>query len=232
MVRIYLKHIYEVVHDHSQCRAYLNYLKIRSAKSQNCGGFKESDVADILNVSKVSAKKAIDRLMDYDYIEFTGKSYKIKSHKTLDGKFNHQRYITITEDQLESYSWRNFSSFRAYLTELRIGLNRRNRKRLRRGYYHTDRHGVRTIIKSQSEKEFDTLMAGAYVSKMIGISENTAFKYRKINGVSKYSGKVYYGNQEFLPKKIMGKCFSDEILGVFTFSCISTRSSILRFKGY
>lgn len=103
------------------------------------------------------------------------------------------------------------------------------RKKLRRGFWKTDGHGVKEKISSQSKKEFDTLMASTYVCTYTHKSQSTISKYRKKQNLVFYS-KEYpeVVKKGFLKDK--GKFF---ILGNSPIYCgISTRFGAVRLNGY
>lgn len=220
----------------------MSYLKIRSYSAQNCGGFTLEGYSKHLKVSDTTARKNISTLLELGYLSETLKHnhYRVVSHKSIVGDNKHEKYTHISDEQLKAYSWRNFGEFRAYLSELRIEINRSYRKFKRRGYRTTDRHGVREIIKSQSNTAFDTLMAGTYVSQMIGISVNTAYKYRKYQKVSNYTKKtvdcfkkVKTNNRgEILGNYELGKLLFDPLTFNLRVVPISSRHSKIFFKGY
>ena len=238
MQRIYLRHIDLLIKSDNRSRIFLAYLKIRSTSKHRCGGFNLSQLIETLNVSDTSARKSLKRLIDYKYVSEVKKGlYKINSFKTLVGDNLHERIFKITEEQLFSYSWKNISHFRAMLVELRVQQNRNTRKKLRKGFTITDRHGVKERIKSQSNKEFDTLVASTYSAKLTGKSYSTILRYRTRQTLVTYSKRVIQTFKSFdseeqaiKAKLYLGKEFSYGNLLVFV--PISTRFGKVKLNGY
>lgn len=188
MNRIYLRHIDQLLKSDNQNRIFLSYMKIRHTSKGRCGGFNLQDLIESLQVSDTTARKALKGLIKYEYVTQTKKGlYKVNSFKSLVGGNLHEKFFKLTSEQLFSYSWKNISHFRAMLVELRIQQNRNIRKKLRKGYTITDRHGVREKIKSQSNKEFDTLVASTYASKLVNKSYSTCLRYRQKQWLVTYS---------------------------------------------
>lgn len=244
MQRIYLRHIEEVISSDNKSRAFLDYLKIRIASKNRCGGFNLSQLIDSLNTSETSSRKSLKRLIKYNYVTQVKKNlYKINSFKSLVGLNLHEKFFKISEEQISSYSWKNISHFRALLVELRVQQNRNIRKSLRRGYTVIDRHGVKTKIKSQSEKEFDTLMGSNYVSTFTNKHFTTILKYRKKQTLVKYSIEkpilvktesnaedTYTGIKEHKYKDKYGKYFINRNNLIFV--GIATRTGGIQINGY
>jgi hypothetical protein len=98
----------------------------------------------------------------------------------------------------------------------------------------TDRHGVRERIKSQSKKEFDTLMASTYAGKITGKSYSTILRYRTRQKLVTYSKKAVrviksskeVGNLDFTK----GKTFTFGSLLIFF--PISSRFGKVLTNGY
>lgn len=190
MNRIYLRHIDLLLRSDNRSRAFLAYMKIRIASKNRCGGFNLKDLTEALVMSDTSSRKSLKRLLEYGYATEVKKGlYKINSFKNIVGENLHERFYKISDQEIFSYSWKNISHFRALLTELKIQLNRNKRKSLRKGYAVSDRHGVKERIKSQSKKEFDTLMASTYSAKITGKSYSTILRYRKRQKLVTYSTK-------------------------------------------
>lgn len=244
MQRIYLRHIEEVISSDNKSRAFLDYLKIRIASKNRCGGFNLSQLIETLKTSETSSRKSLKRLIKHNYVIQVKKNlYRINSFKSLVGSNLHEKFFKISEEQILSYSWKNISHFRALLVELRVQQNRNIRKSLRRGYTVVDRHGVKTKIKSQSEKEFDTLMSSNYVSTFTDKHFTTILKYRKKQTLVKYSvekpivikpelkaGNTYTGIKEHKYKDKYGKYFIHNSNLVFV--GIATRTGKININGY
>ena len=149
----------------------------------------------------------------------------------------HEKFFKIEPERLFSYSWRNISHFRALLTELKVQQNRNTRKRLRHGFTIVDRHVVWDKVKSQSNKEFDSLMASTYTSKLINKSYSTCLRYRDKQDLVTYSKKEIYTYKYFTSeeeaKKVkfhLGKEFTFRSSVVFV--PISTRFGKVILNGY
>lgn len=238
MIRIYLRHLDILLKSDNRNRIFLSYLKIRYSSKGRCGGFNLSDLIESLQVSDTTARKALKRLIDYGYVSPTKKGlYKVNSFKSLIGDNLHEKFFKITTEQLFSYSWKNISHFRAMLVELRVQQNRNIRKKLRKGYTITDRHGVKEKIKSQSNKEFDTLVASTYASKLVNKSYSTCLRYRNKQNLVNYSKRdiqtYKYFDTEKEAEKVkfhLGKEFTFGSLLVFV--PISTRFGTVKINGY
>lgn len=238
MNRIYLRHLESLIKSDNRSRAFLSYMKIRYSSKGRCGGFNLTDLIESLQVSDTSARKALKSLLVYQYVTEVKKGlYKVNSFKGLIGDNLHERFFKITTEELFSYSWKNISSFRAMLVELRVQQNRNIRKKLRKGFTITDRQGVREKIKSQSNKEFDTLVASTYTSKMTGKSYSTILRYRHKQTLVTYSKKNIQTFKRFESEKEADKV-KFHLGKEFTFgSClvfipISTRFGKVKINGY
>lgn len=238
MIRIYLRHLDQLLKSDNQSRIFLSYLKIRYTSKGRCGGFNLQDLIESLEVSDTTARKALNGLIRYGYVSITKKGlYKIESFKSLIGDNLHERFFKITTEQLFSYSWKNISHFRAMLVELRVQQNRNIIKKLRKGYTITDRHGVREKIKSQSNKEFDTLVASTFTSRLVNKSYSTCLRYRQKQWLVTYSKRDIQTYKTFATEKDaekvkfhLGKEFSFGSLLVFV--PISTRFGKVKLNGY
>jgi len=235
MIRIYLRHLDILLKSDNRSRIFLSYLKIRYTSKGHCGGFNLQDLALSLQVSDTTARKALKRLIDYGYVSPVKKGlYKVNSFKSLVGDNLHEKFFKLTTEQLFSYSWRNISHFRAMLVELRIQQNRNIRKKLRKGYTITDRHGVREKIRSQSNKEFDTLVASTYTSKLVNKSYSTCLRYRNKQWLVTYSKRdiqVFKNSSDTVNTNFsLGKEFTFGSSLVFV--PISTRFGKVILNGY
>lgn len=235
MNRIYLRHIDLLLKSDNRSRIFLSYLKIRYSSKGRCGGFNLSNLIESLQVSDTTARKALKRLIDYGYVSPIKKGlYKVNSFKSLVGDNLHEKFFKITTEQLFSYSWKNISHFRAMLVELRVQQNRNIIKKLRKGYTITDRHGVKEKIKSQSNKEFDTLVSSVYSGKLVGKSFSTIIKYRIKQSLVTYSKREIYRYSSGQGLKIedfeKGKIFLHR--NSLIYIPISTRFGKVQLNGY
>ena len=238
MNRIYLRHLDQLLKSDNQSRIFLSYMKIRHTSKGRCGGFNLKDLIESLEVSDTTARKALNGLIRYGYVTQTKKGlYKVNSFKSLIGGNLHEKFFKLTSEQLFSYTWKNISHFRAMLVELRVQQNRNIRKKLRKGYTITDRHGVKEKIKSQSNKEFDTLVASTYTSKLVNKSYSTCLRYRNRQNLVTYSKmdiqtyKSFSSEKEAKKVKFhLGKEFSFGSLLVFV--PISNRFGKIVLNGY
>lgn len=163
-------------------------MKLRANKNLNSGAFNLSQLIDTIKVSDTSSRKHLNNLIQYGYVkQVSPKQYKIVSFKKLVGDNLHEKFYKISDEELNNYTWRNISYFRALLVELANQKNRNNRKSLRRGYNTKTRDGVIEKIKIQSRKEFDTLLSTTYVSTYTGKHHSTISNYRRKQKLVKYS---------------------------------------------
>lgn len=235
MNRIYLGHVEQLLKSDNQSRLFLSYMKIRNYSKGRCGWFNLEQLIECLQVSSTSARKALKGLIRLNYAKETKKGhYKINSFKFLVGNNLHERFYKITTDQLFSYSWKNISEFRALLVELKVQENRNIRKKLRKGYATIDRHGMREVVKSQSKKEFDALVASTYSAKLTGKSYSTILRYRKKQALVTYSKKevhrYYSGEGLSMTDFEGGKIFFHSNSLVFV--PISERFGKVKLNGY
>jgi hypothetical protein len=230
MNRIYLRHVDSLLQSDSRSRCFLAYLKLRISTKNTCGGFYLKDLQNTLQVSDTSARKTINNLLLHDYcVKISHNYYRIISFKSIIGDNLHEKFFKITDKEVFSYSWKNISSFRALLVELRNQTNRNMRKKLRKGFWKTDRHGVKEKISSQSNKEFDTLMASTYVCSYTHKSQSTIIKYRKKQTLVIYSQEYpELVKKDFLKNK--GKFFT--INNSLIYCGISTRYGSVKLNGY
>jgi hypothetical protein len=210
-------------------------MKIRYSSKDRCGAFNLHNLTETLNVSDTSARKSLKLLTTYGYIKQIKKGlFRVISFKTLIGDNLHERFFKISENDIFSYSWKNISHFRALLVELKVQINRNSRKRARKGFTKIDRHGAVDKIKSQSKKEFDTLVASTYSAKMTGKSYSTILRYRTRQRLVNYANsgiKSFKNNSELINCNFsIGKEF---IFGsLLIFSPISVRNGKVKINGY
>ncbi len=190
MNRIYVRHIELLTNSDTRSRVFLAYMKIRNHSRTRCGGFSLQDLIKSLSVSDTTARKTLKRLIEFGYaVKLKDNYYRTVSFKTITGDNLHEKFFKLSDEELFSYNWTNISSFRALLVELMVQKNRNTRKKLRKGITITDRHGVKEKVKSQSKKEFDTLVASTYSSKLTGRSYSTILRYRKRQSLVIYSSR-------------------------------------------
>lgn len=163
-------------------------MQIRAASRNKCGGFTIQHFAQATKLSERTSRKHIAELLKLGYIlKQKTNHYRIVRQKSLFNEANSDRYVSISNEQLFSYSYANLRHFRAFLVEIRIEQNRSTRKSLRHGITIVNTRGVKERIKNRSILQHDNFMASTYVSKMTGKHFSTILKYRSCQSVSKYS---------------------------------------------
>ena len=210
-------------------------MKIRNTSKSRCGAFNLKDLIKTLQVSDTSARKNLNKLIEYGYVVNVKENlYRVNRFKGIIGDNLHEKFFKLTNEQLFSYNWKNISHFRALLVELRVQQNRNTRKKLRKGFTIVDRNGVREKIRSQSNKDFDTLMASNYASKLTNKSYSTILRYRTRQNLVTYSKRdiqTFKSSSETVNTDFtLGKEFSYGNLLVFI--PISTRFGKVKLNGY
>jgi hypothetical protein len=146
--------------------------------------------------------------------------------------------VLISPEVLNSFSWLNIASFRAYLTEISLTRYKRYQHAKVRGYKVFNlKDKSFEIIRDGKNSRFHNLVSIKCASLVTTKSTATISRYKKLQTVSKYSWKPTNVFDSFYSKngEFNFKLFLKDNKGKFDsngewFSPISTRTTSLKIK--
>jgi len=216
----------------------LSYFKLRIYTSTfgSYGQIKVSQIPKILGVSNSTAQRHIKYLSINGYILEKGLSIEVKSAKNLSNKKS-LKYILISSETINGFSWKNIAEFRALLSEIVKENYETMKNSIIRGFKVRDKHGYKTKVQDLKLLEFKELAALSLSASLSNISIRTEQRYRSLQKVSVYKSEKIFINangsnekkldfMKYLSKRKKGK-FIEHNDKLF-FSCVSERNSNLR----
>jgi DNA-binding Lrp family transcriptional regulator len=220
----------------------LSYFKLRihTAEIGSYGQIKISQIPEILGVSNSTAQRHIKYLSKNGYILEKGLSIEVKSAKNLSNKKS-LKYIVISSETINGFSWKNIAEFRALLSEIVKENYEAMKNSIIKGFKVRDKHGYKTKVQDLKLLEFKELASLSLSAKLSNISIRTEQRYRSLQKVSVYKSEKIFINangsnekkldfMKYLSKRKKGK-FIEHNDKLF-FSCVSERKSSICVNTY
>lgn len=195
MNRIYIKLSSVELVSSDRGRAYLLYLKIRSfASKKQAGGFTFAQFVDVVKLSTRASRKQINELLRRKFIIDQGNDhYRVVSQQKLFWASKSNKFMTMTNKELFSYSHKNISEFRANISEGEISRYKNHQEAAVAGYrVYNQKDKIYEVFKNEELSSFHNLMASSCSSALLGVSLSTAKRYRKKQNRVNYDSKIVH----------------------------------------
>lgn len=219
---------------------YLTYLKIRNYSKNHGGRFFLHDFSRVCGLSSVTAKKHINQLLNLNWIKESDNGiFNVVSQRGLLNKANRHNFYSISEEELNSFSWKNISAFKALLMVMVDAKFKQTQRAIIRGFKVVNqRDKVTEQIKDASLGAWNAFMACNLTAELIDKNKSTISRYRKKQNLVTYTSKMrVFNNFAFneAGEDILNEFKRDEYKGKFFFHkgvCIFSSISTINFNNF
>lgn len=238
--RIYLELSTSVLKSDKKTMYYLTYLKIRNYATNHGGRFFISDFSKVCGLSLPTTKKHIKELLRLEWIVCNKNgSFSIKSQRGLLNKANRHNFYSISEETLNTFSWRNISAFKALLMVMVDAKFKQTQRAIIKGFkVRNQKDKITEQIKDASLGAWNTFMACNLTADLISKNKSTVSRYRKKQNFVKYTSKMsVFNNFAFneAGESLLNDFKRDEYKGRFFFhkgTCYFSPISIINFNNF